>query len=450
MELSARQKKLLAWIGYPLLGFVAFALTITYTFPYERVKDQLVTTLERDYDVTIAKLGPTLVPGGLVIDTMMLETRPDDGEEPAVLVVDRLRARVGLLRLLTGTVKVDVDVRIGEGRLRADARYGRRGLRARVKSRDMPLARLPMKAAVGLPMTGGLALELDLTLPDMSWREARGSISLSCDQCTIGDGETQIRPRAQEGVAQRGNLFAQGGLTVPRIQLGTLRGEIELRDGLGRIDELSAVSADGELHVTGELELADPVSQSRLPGCVRFRLTEEFEAREPAFGNTNLWMPERARQADGFYAVPTEGTLANFRWNPRLPCDGMPAGGGGDSVPQPHRSRPSITLRPDGDDRDDEMRARRERIFSDDDGRDDDRRDFDLRDDDHDEALREREAERAAERRRQIIEREDRPRDIELPPVQEELVEDDYEDDYVDDEDDYDDYEDDYDEVLLD
>jgi type II secretion system protein N len=457
MELSTRQKKLFRWIGYPLLGLIAFALTITYTFPYERLKDQLVAELERDYDVSIAKLGPTLVPGGVVIDTMMLETRPDDGEDPAVLVIDRLRARVGLLRLITGTVKVDVDVRIGEGRLRGEARYGRRGLSARVRTRDMPLARLPMKAAVGLPMTGGLALDLDLTLPEMKWREARGSLSLSCERCTIGDGETQIRPRAQEGAARRGNFFAQGGLTVPRIDLGTMRGAIELRDGRGQIDELSAVSADGELHVTGEIELADPVGQSRLPGCIRFRLTEDFEAREPAFGNTNLWMPERARQADGFYAVPTEGTLANFRWNPRLSCEGMPVGGGGgDSLPQAQRSRPSITLRPDDDDRADEIRARRERLLddraSDDDGSRGDARDDE---DDDDEALREREAERAAERRRQIIERENRPRDIELPPVEQEIVEDDYDDDFDDEYEDDEVYEDDFDddfddEIILD
>ena len=449
MELSARQSKLLKWIGYPLLAIVTLLLTITYSFPYSRVESQIAAALAPDYEVSIASIGPTLVPGGVVIDTMMIESRPDDGEDPAVLVVDRLKARVGFLRLLTGAVKADVDVRIGDGRLRGSARYGRSGLDARLRTSDLPLERLPMKSAVGLPMTGGLEVDVSLTLPEMRFSAARGSLSLSCERCTIGDGETQIRPRAQPGRAGRGNLFAQGGLTVPQINLGTMRGEIEIRDGHGRIEELSAVSPDGELYVTGELEFADPVMQSRLPGCIRFRLSEEFAEREGAFGNTNLWMPERARQADGFYAVPTEGTFATFKWNPRRTCDGLSATGG-EPVAQERRSRPSITLRPDENGGDDAGEGLDREPAQRDDAEPEDESD------ENDEA-RERAAERAAERRRRVLDRDSQ--EVELPSVEEdepdedrddEFRDEDYDDEYYDDEldEDYDDeyYDDELDE----
>ena len=47
MTLGERQRRVLRWLGYPLLVLVVFAFTLQLTFPYERVKDKLEGLLSR-------------------------------------------------------------------------------------------------------------------------------------------------------------------------------------------------------------------------------------------------------------------------------------------------------------------------------------------------------------------------------------------------------------------
>jgi hypothetical protein len=133
---------------------------------------------------------------------------------------------------------------------------------------------------------------------------------------------------------------------VPRLSLGDASGEIEIKKGIGTIKKLSAKSKDGELAVEGRIEFRDPFKQSRLPGCMRFKLSEALKEREPDFGNIEFMLPEMARQADGEFAIPTKGTLGQLGWDPRRRCGGPDdEGSGGERGGE--RERPTITHRTD-------------------------------------------------------------------------------------------------------
>ncbi len=352
IELTTRHKKIIKWAGYPLLALVTFVLALSYSFPYARLKDKLENLGGSGVDVEIASIGPTLWPGGVVVRSMSVELEADDdanGEQSGdvhSIFVDEARVRAGLLSLLTGRGKVSVDAVVGDGSIRGDVRYGRGGVKASLRTRQLPLDRLPVERAL-LPMTGSLELDASLELPDMQFADAQGFLTLQCKNCTVGDGEAKLELQGDQSHHARQGMFHQSEITVPEIALGDARADITIEDGHLDITEVATTSSDGELYVTGEISMRDPVMQSEFPGCVRFRLTDAFEEREPGFGNTNLWMPRTALGEDGFYSIPLRGTLEDLGVDPRRTCDGETAEPGDGVAQAGERRRPEVTIRPD-------------------------------------------------------------------------------------------------------
>ena len=79
--MTERRKKLLRWIGYPLLATLTFLFTAHFTFPYERVRDRIVDALASEMDVTIGDIGPGWLPGQVHREGVTLTTRPKREDE---------------------------------------------------------------------------------------------------------------------------------------------------------------------------------------------------------------------------------------------------------------------------------------------------------------------------------------------------------------------------------
>ena len=375
MTLTAQQKRLLRWLGYPLLAVLVFAFALAHTFPYERLKGKIIEVLSVKYDVSIADIGPGLWPGNIEISTVMLKTRPDSPEEtPVVLVVDEAELGFGIFAALFGGLDLEIEAHLAggiiEGQIEADDEY----LAIDIETENLPLGGFPAIAdAVGLPMTGALNANIALKLPraagekgggGVQWSEADGAIALACAGCTVGDGEAKMKmkPKAGRGGlrARRASIFADEGLTVPRLDLGTAVAKIDIEDGVGVIDSFTATSKDGFLKITGEIRFAEPVGTSTFPGCMTFKLSDALKAREKTFSGIEAMMPPKARQPDGSFAIPTKGTLAALRWDVRSECSEGGSSGADESErvgrrpelrelpePPPERDRPALGAMPD-------------------------------------------------------------------------------------------------------
>jgi hypothetical protein len=153
-----------------------------------------------------------------------------------------------------------------------------------------------------------------------------------------------MQPQAPGGPGarrpRRASVFAAEGLTVPKLNLGETAIQVDIKNGIGTIKKFSAKSKDGELALEGKIEFRDPFKQSKLPGCLRFKLSDALKTREPDFGNIEFMLPEMSRQPDGEFAIPTKGTLAQLGWDVRRRCSS------GDEPTDGERSaRPVITER---------------------------------------------------------------------------------------------------------
>ncbi len=345
MELSTRNKRLLRWVGLPVLALVTFVFTLQWTFPYDRLRQKIEDKLGEEYEVSIESIKPSFFPGGVVIHKIFLKTRPKrPNEKPTAIFVDKVEAGIGLLGLIRGRYDVDLVAQIGSGTVDGSVVLSKAGLKADFSTKGLPLESIPgLASAVGLPMEGGLNARLALDLPKRKWREADGVLKVSCPGCTIGDGVAKIKPKPMNGARssarrRRAMAFAGDGVTVPKLELGDLSGEIDIKAGVGTVKTFAAHSKDGDLTITGEARFEDPFKNSTFPGCMRFKLSEELKRREKNFGN----LPDLMRvsvEEDGFANVGMTGKLSELRWRPRKKC--APIGGS-----RRRGERPTVTARP--------------------------------------------------------------------------------------------------------
>jgi len=106
----------------------------------------------------------------------------------------------------------------------------------------------PLDQWLDLPITGGLVMRGRLGSATNQLSTATGTVSVSCDACTLGAGT--IAPDVKN---EKAKAFAGGGITVPPFPLGQVSGSATFHDGNGVIDghlgtpELFELTAKGTL-----------------------------------------------------------------------------------------------------------------------------------------------------------------------------------------------------------
>ena len=115
----------------------------------------------------------------------------------------------------------------------------------------------------GVPLVGDIRYDVDLSAPERDLARASGTVSFRCDACIVGDGVAKLKlPGADARAPAR--AFASEGLTIPRIRLGNLRGEIAFATGKGNVKFTVDGEADLRLTATGTIILASALTESRL------------------------------------------------------------------------------------------------------------------------------------------------------------------------------------------
>src|SRR4051812_49635744 len=109
--LSTLPDRLQRWRGLGArLGFgvVVFVIAFYISFPYHRVKDQVVAMAAmQDLDVEIDSAGPILGVG-IAFEDITVNTRPTDASKPTRLKIDRARVSLSPLARLFGDEAVSL------------------------------------------------------------------------------------------------------------------------------------------------------------------------------------------------------------------------------------------------------------------------------------------------------------------------------------------------------
>ena len=288
-NLGPRTRKVLRYAGLVALGVVTFVLAFQLTFPFDRVKDKVVELLSEKYEVAIGSVDRGFVPGRMYFKAVSLRTRPTKAEEVATtFYIEQLEIDLGLFALLHGTAQVKLDAKIGSGHIKGDIALSKDGTSIDLAGDDLPSASLPVREALGLPMTGKVRFSFALDLPNEksksgkvgpSWLKAEGSAELACpSSCVVGDGKSKLKFNVKN---QRQQAFAEGGIDFGKVNIDSLLATVEIKHGKLDVTKFEAKSADGELHVDFDMAFNQDMNQSLVTGCLRFNGSAALLKREP-------------------------------------------------------------------------------------------------------------------------------------------------------------------------
>jgi type II secretion system protein N len=164
---------------------------------------------------------------------------------------------------------------------------------------------LPFRTWIGLPVTGALELDVDLTAP-VDRAQSHGTVAVRTTQrCRVGDDATPIKHPQLDALMP-------GGFPFTHLDVESLAADVTVADGVARLTRLALASPDLELHLDLAVTLVTELVRSTVDGLLRFRFTDAFAEREPILtGMLSLF--NLSRDPAGLASIPFAGPITSPR-----------------------------------------------------------------------------------------------------------------------------------------
>jgi type II secretion system protein N len=309
-------------VGYPLFYVFCLAIFAPLTFPYDKLKERIVTSFNADQRATggqqelqIDSINGRWLSGVRMSNIALLSAPTEPGSPPTRLVVDGATVHFSILSMLLGSSDVDFDVDLFGG----DAQ-GEYEIHGKDKSIDLTLDSLdvgkigPLVQLLGVPLDGKLSGTIHMTMPDGRASKGAGEISLEAKGTAVGDGKAKLK----------------GALALPKIDVGTMTIGADAKDGVVKINKFVASGKDVDLQGDGRVTLRDNVTESLCDLQVRFRINDVYRSKsditKTLFGVPGSTAPplfeladpkiKQAKRADGFYGWNVRGPLGRLDFFP--------------------------------------------------------------------------------------------------------------------------------------
>jgi type II secretion system protein N len=313
VDVPPRMQRVLRLFGYPVFGLIVALITFTSALPNDKIRDRLETMLSADpsptqplglgIDVKAGDLSLSLLRRGIVAENVVLRTRPRlSTEKPTRYVIDRVKVNVGLLGALFQRPTYDFSAEAFSGTVDGSVRVAASGARYRVNVDGVDLGVVQgLQTALGVPLAGKVGGKLDLDAPGRLLSTANGTLEVSIDEASLGDGKAKL-------VIPRDPFLSQG-VTLPRLKLGKVTASLNIEKGKGQIETLRAHSADVDITLEGYVELRDPIASSQLHLFLRFKISDAALKREPTLELLASNLGTLGKRSDGFIGAQLTGTI---------------------------------------------------------------------------------------------------------------------------------------------
>ncbi len=323
--------KILKGVAYTLFFLLCLAFFVVQGFPVQLVADRVTQDLRQRHGIKLTTGSlTTSFPAGVRADEVRLVKESPDDTPGLVIPIERLDASISLLGLLAGRRDVSYRVELFSGRVEGEARLAEGDKPAfKATLSELDLAKLPVwKDLLGLELAGRLSGVVDLELDPKDMRTATGTVGLSLEQGVLGEGSIK-------------------GLSIPRIALGRTQLDVVLAKGKADIRTFKVQSDDLEASLAESyLLLQKDLGQTNARGKVRFRLTEDFLAKNPKFKDIiQLAGLNQARADDGFFSYQVFGRIDHMQFRPQRGGGGTVRPGGSPLLQT--TSKPNLGSRPD-------------------------------------------------------------------------------------------------------
>ena len=304
-----------ALVGYPLFYTVCLLVFSALTFPYDKLKERVITTYNAQQrasggqeELQIDDMGSYWLSGVRMKGVRLLSAPTEANKPPSKIEIDQATVRYSMLSALIGNSDMNFDVFAFGGEASGSyAVHGKdRSIDVTLDSIDIGLVE-PLVQLLGVPMHGKLGGTVTLDMPEGKASKASGTVSLEATGVSVGDGKAKIK----------------GTLALPKVEVGTLNLSGEAKDGTLKITKLAAGGKDVELAGDGRVTLRDVPTDSLVDAQVRFKINDAYRNKndmtKSLFGAPGSTAPalleladprvKQSKRADGFYAWNVRGPL---------------------------------------------------------------------------------------------------------------------------------------------
>lgn len=285
--------KVLKYLGYVAFFFVAFLLSLYWTFPWNAAKARALqmASAQTKTEISAETLEPNWFTGIIATGVKVL---PKGRDEP--IEIPELKARAHILPLLSGGQGVTVDIPVAQGNLHADLVSKGGEVRVEGAATDLELALVPgLKEATGIPLAGQITLRAEpLTFNPKNPKNAEGTLALKgTDLEILAGGKVSNFP-------------------LPELAVGSFNWKVPIEKGKVMLNQLTLKGENVELSLDGTIALTKRPELSILNLTVKFKPTQAFLTKEPLL-KALLQNIKRAQGGDGFYAYRITGPLSRPR-----------------------------------------------------------------------------------------------------------------------------------------
>jgi type II secretion system protein N len=309
-------------IGYPLFYVLCLAVFIPFTFPYDKVKERVVSSFNADQranggqqELQIESLSGYWLTGVRMTGVTLLSAPSEPGKPPTRLGIESATVRYSVLPALIGHSDLGFDAEAFDGEVSGSFEvHGKdKSLDATVEAIDIGKV-APLIDVLGVPLEGKLGGSVHMVLPEGRVSRATGQVLLELKGTSVGDGKAKIK----------------GALALPKLEVGTIAITADAKDGVLKLMKFGAGGKDLELQGDGRVTLREQVAESLWDLQVRFRINDPYRAKnditKSLFGGPGSSGPplfeladpkiSQSKRADGFYAWSVRGALARLDFQP--------------------------------------------------------------------------------------------------------------------------------------
>jgi type II secretion system protein N len=320
------------------LFFLAGTFLFTYlTLPFEKIKDRVLR-------IAGDKLGMEIVGKvqkdwftGIKASSLRFIPRANPGEKVQEMEVDEMTARVSLLPLFLGRLKVGFSAKLGNGTVEgslAKKLFGTKaieGVDAKIQEVDLkPLVLLHkfLGRTLGGTISGVAHLELGSSSADMN-----GKVDVTVENTKVPSFQAPT---------------AMGPLTLPELSLGQVRANVDFADGAAIFKDVKISGGqDLEASIEGYAVLQEMLARTTVRAYAKFRFSDGFFQRNAKFDAIIKGSLAGAMRPDGWAGYLIEGPIGMPSQLRRTPMAQPPPNltpptraAGGPPMPSPAPPRP--------------------------------------------------------------------------------------------------------------
>jgi type II secretion system protein N len=279
-----------------VLFVFCYAIFLYWVFPYDALKDRILSGIERQLGGGLQVSAQSLKPHwftGVEIEDLAIEGAGDRGLVELVKFT-RVKARAALIPLIFGSVRASFTIDVGKGEISGTARVGDETVSVNVEVNDLNLADFVfLQERTGLKFASRIDGKIELAINRQQPVRSTGSVDITFQDLRIGASQL----KAGELVLEVPDLLlAKGKESKFNVSLG--RGTVT-------IERFLFAGGDLGLDLKGKVFLSSRVDNYRL------NLRGSFSA-SPKFGEALpfLFIIDSQKQEDGSYPLSVTGRLA--------------------------------------------------------------------------------------------------------------------------------------------